>query len=85
VGHEKICQKVKRRKPLIGPFITIGPHEFRVLYTPGHSSDGIVLYNKKEKLLISSDTLWGNDVAAMMVRVEGSRILFDMQESLEKL
>lgn len=75
------CRKVLEHEEVIA----IGPHEFHVLYTPGHSSDGIVLYNKKEKLLISSDTLWKNDVAAMMVRVEGSKILFDMQESLEKL
>ena len=75
------CTKVLEDEEVIA----IGPHEFHVLYTPGHSRDGIVLYSKKEKLLISSDTLWKNDVAAMMVRVEGSRILADMQESLEKL
>jgi glyoxylase-like metal-dependent hydrolase (beta-lactamase superfamily II) len=65
--------------------IAIGPYEFQVIYTPGHASDGIVLYNSQEKILISSDTLWENDLAAMTLRVEGSRALFDMQESLEKL
>ena len=68
-----------------GEVIPIGPHEFEVIYTPGHASDGIVLYNKKEKILISSDTLWPNDMGVMLVRVEGSRTLFDMQASLEKL
>ncbi len=65
--------------------LSVGPHEFEVIYTPGHSSDGMVLYNTKEKVLISSDTLWENDVAVMTIRVEGSSTCFSMLESLEKL
>lgn len=68
-----------------GNVLSIGPHEFQVIYTPGHASDGIVLYNRKEKVLISSDTLWENDMAVVTIRVEGSRALFSWQESLEKL
>ncbi|MGO9570239.1 MAG: MBL fold metallo-hydrolase [Desulfomonilaceae bacterium] len=68
-----------------GDKLFVGPHEFEVIYTPGHSSDGIVLYNSDEKILISSDTLWENDLAVMTIRVEGSRACFSMLESLEKL
>ena len=68
-----------------GDTIAIGPHEFRVIHTPGHASDGIVLYNPREKLLISSDTLWERDMAVMVVRVEGSSALFRMLESLDKI
>jgi glyoxylase-like metal-dependent hydrolase (beta-lactamase superfamily II) len=68
-----------------GEMITLGPHEFQVIYTPGHASDGIVLYNRREKLLISSDTLWESDMAVMTLRVEGSTALFHMQQSLQKL
>jgi hydroxyacylglutathione hydrolase len=68
-----------------GHIIGVGPYEFQVIYTPGHASDGIVLYNRKAKILISSDTLWENDMAVITIRVEGSRALFHMQESLEKL
>ena len=68
-----------------GDMIDIGPHEFRVLYTPGHASDGIVLYNRKEKTLISSDTLWENDMPGMTLRVEGSTALFRFEESIEKI
>jgi glyoxylase-like metal-dependent hydrolase (beta-lactamase superfamily II) len=68
-----------------GDIIAIGPHKFQVIYTPGHASDGIVLYNRREKILISSDTLWENDMAVMTLRVEGSMALFRMQESLQKL
>ncbi len=68
-----------------GEIITLGPHKFQVIYTPGHASDGIVLYNRREKILISSDTLWQTDMAVMTLRVEGSRALFHMQESLQKI
>lgn len=68
-----------------GDVVNVGPHEFRVIYTPGHASDGIVLYNRKERALISSDALWENDIPVMTPRVEGSRILFLVLEALEKL
>ena len=68
-----------------GERITMGPHEFEVIYTPGHAADGIVLYNRRERILISSDTLWQTDMAVMTLRVEGSRALFDMLASLEKI
>jgi glyoxylase-like metal-dependent hydrolase (beta-lactamase superfamily II) len=68
-----------------GDFIHMGPHEFQVFYTPGHASDGIVLYNKKEKTLISGDTLWEDDIPTITMRVEGSTCLFHLMESLERL
>jgi hydroxyacylglutathione hydrolase len=68
-----------------GEVIDIGPHRFKIIHTPGHASDGIVLYNEKEKVLISSDTLWENDLAVITIRIEGSTALFQMMESLEKL
>ncbi len=68
-----------------GGSIAVGPHEFEVIYTPGHASDGVVLYNRKEKLLLSSDALWESDIPVMTPRVEGSRTLFLVRESLEKL
>ena len=68
-----------------GDVIDIGPHQFEIYHTPGHASDGIVLYNKKNKILISSDTLWENDLAVITVRVEGSTAVFQMRDSLERL
>ena len=68
-----------------GDIIAVGPHEFQVIYTPGHSADGIVLYNPKEKILLSSDTLWQNDLPVITIRIEGSRALFSLQESMEKI
>ena len=68
-----------------GDLISIGPHKFQVIYTPGHASDGIALYHQREKILISSDALWERDIPGITVRIEGSRALFEVQESLAKL
>ncbi len=68
-----------------GDLLFIGPHEFRVIYTPGHAADGIALYNEAEKLLIASDALWESDIPVINLRVEGSRALFIAEESLAKL
>ena len=68
-----------------GDIVAVGPHEFKVVHTPGHASDGIVLYNRQERILISSDTLWENDMAVMTLRIEGSTALFQMLESFEKI
>jgi len=68
-----------------GDILSIGPHEFKIIHTPGHSWDGIVLFNELEKVLLSSDTLWEDDMAVMTVRVEGSAACFSMLDSLNKL
>jgi hydroxyacylglutathione hydrolase len=73
-------------KPLDGgEAIPIGPHEFQVIHTPGHASDGIALYHRKAKILISGDALWEDDIPTITMRVEGSTCLFDLLDSLEKL
>ena len=68
-----------------GDELAVGPHRFQVLYTPGHASDGIVLYEEDKKILISSDTLWEKDMAVLTERVEGSTAPFRMMESLERI
>jgi glyoxylase-like metal-dependent hydrolase (beta-lactamase superfamily II) len=39
-----------------GQVIRMGDREFEVIHTPGHSSDSVCLYCKKEKVLFSGDT-----------------------------
>lgn len=68
-----------------GDSLAVGPYTFQVLHTPGHSADGLVLYHPEQKILLSSDTLWEFDVPAITERVEGSRTLFSLQESLQYL
>jgi len=68
-----------------GDVVAAGPHEFEVIHTPGHASDGIVLYNRKERILLSSDTLWEKDMAVMTLPIEGNSALQDMLGSLEKI
>jgi hydroxyacylglutathione hydrolase len=68
-----------------GDIVAVGPYEFQVIHTPGHAADGIVLYHRGSGVLISSDTLWEDDMAVMTLRVEGSRALFFHLESLDRL
>lgn len=68
-----------------GDRIRIGPHRFEVMHTPGHSADGTVFYHRREKLLISSDTLWERDLAVHIVRVEGSAAVYNSLTSLNRL
>jgi glyoxylase-like metal-dependent hydrolase (beta-lactamase superfamily II) len=68
-----------------GDMVDVGPYEFQVIYTPGHAADGIVLYHSGSGVLISSDTLWEDDMAVMTLPVEGSRALFFHLESLDRL
>ena len=68
-----------------GQTIAVGPHEMSVLHTPGHAADGIVLHCPAERFLISSDTLWENDMPAITVRIEGSAALFQVENSLNRL
>jgi hydroxyacylglutathione hydrolase len=68
-----------------GDVIHIGPHAFELIYTPGHSADGIVLFNRVHKFLISSDTLWERDAAVLTIRIEGSKAGFDLFNSIQKI
>ncbi len=65
--------------------VRIGRHQFTVIHTSGHASDGIVLYHEKERLLLSSDTLWENDLAVVTERIEGSTAVFQSLASLDRI
>jgi glyoxylase-like metal-dependent hydrolase (beta-lactamase superfamily II) len=68
-----------------GDTLCVGPHDFQVIHAPGHASDQLVLYNRQQRLLISSDALWEEDMATLTERVEGEDTLMTVQETLDKL
>ena len=68
-----------------GQLVQVGPHAFEVIHTPGHASDGLVLHNRRTRLLLSSDTLWERDFPVMTLAVEGDRAVDTMLASLEKI
>ncbi|MBD3226603.1 MAG: MBL fold metallo-hydrolase [Candidatus Lokiarchaeota archaeon] len=43
-----------------GDILNLDDLEFRVVHTPGHTQDGICLYNEKNKILISGDTVFSH-------------------------
>ncbi len=53
----KVARKLKD-----GDVVKMGVREFQVVHTPGHTPGSICLFDKKEKLLISGDTVFANAV-----------------------
>lgn len=68
-----------------GDEVEVGPYRFRVIHTPGHAAEGIVLHEPEQKVLISSDTLWKQDLAILNPRIEGSDAVFRALDTLDKL
>ncbi len=68
-----------------GEELPIGPYRFLVLHAPGHSADGLVLYEGTHRVLLSSDVLWEREMAVVTERVEGEGALRSLGESLERL
>ncbi|MEW6490013.1 MAG: MBL fold metallo-hydrolase [Thermodesulfobacteriota bacterium] len=68
-----------------GEEVAVGPHRFRVLHTPGHSADAIVLHEPRAGVLLSSDTLWERDIPVVTEAVEGEGALEALLCSLERL
>lgn len=60
----------------------IGPFEFEVIYTPGHTSDSITIYFEEDKLMFTGDFLFKETVGRMDLPT-GS--LKDMKNSLIKI
>lgn len=68
-----------------GETVDVGPHSWEVIYTPGHSRDGIALYNRAQKMLISSDALWESDMPAIVPQIEGEDSIEKALETLDRL
>ena len=68
-----------------GQIIQVGPHAFETIHTAGHASDGIVLYNRRARILLSSDTLWERDFPVMTLAIEGADAVDTMLASLAKI
>lgn len=68
-----------------GEEVPVGPHRFRVLHTPGHAADGIVLYEPRARVLLSSDTLWERDIPVITEAVEGDGAVDALLGSLDRI
>lgn len=60
----------------------IGPFEFEVIYTPGHTSDSIILYFEEDRLMFTGDFLFKGTVGRMDLPTGN---LEDMKNSLIKI
>lgn len=62
--------------------ITFGNTTLEVIYTPGHTKGSITLYDEKNNILYSGDTIFSNSYGRTDL-INGSRE--DMKESLDKM
>lgn len=68
-----------------GATVTLGRHRFKVLHTPGHSADSLVLHQPEHGILVAGDTLWEGDVGLVNPFVEGPDALEAHLASLDRI
>ncbi len=61
-----------------GDTIKLAEHDFKVIYTPGHSTDSICLYCEAEQVLFSGDT-------ALQIMDTNSTYTLDYLQTIQKL
>jgi len=65
---QKICSdyriEYKSLQALRSNTIHVGSYVFKIIPTPGHTNDSVVLYDKNHKLLLSGDTLYDGELYA---------------------
>ena len=60
----------------------LGPFQFKVLFTPGHSSDSVSFYFEKEKILFTGDFVFKGSIGRVDLPSGNEE---EMKESLSKL
>jgi glyoxylase-like metal-dependent hydrolase (beta-lactamase superfamily II) len=65
-----------------GRIISAGSISFKIFHTPGHTPGSVCLYNEKEKILFSGDTLFAGTYGRVDFQLGDAN---DMKESLKKL
>lgn len=60
-----------------GETVSFGHQEFKVIYTPGHTSGGVCYYNEKEKVLLSGDSLFQGSIGRTDFPGGSSKTLVD--------
>ncbi len=82
--HELDLSSLRFPAEKIGNRIQLGDFEYlEVIPTPGHTSGGICLYDRKSKILFSGDTIFSNGNFGRFDLNGGSRV--DLIESIRKL
>lgn len=59
----------------------IGPFEFEIIYTPGHTNDSITIYFEKDQIMFTGDFLFKESIG----RTDLGGNQLDMLKSIEKI
>ncbi len=68
-----------------GEELPLGSHTFKVIHTPGHSPGGICLYEEKERVLFSGDTLFEGTMGNISFPQSDPDAMKESLNSLRKL
>jgi glyoxylase-like metal-dependent hydrolase (beta-lactamase superfamily II) len=68
-----------------GDEVMVGRHPFEVVHLPGHSPGQIGLFNRSERILLSTDALWPADIGVVNEVVHGDGVIARWLASLERI
>jgi len=68
-----------------GDEVIVGSFKFIVIHTPGHTPGGICLYEEKEKILISGDTLFKGSIGNISFPTARPKLMWESLKKLAKL
>lgn len=68
-----------------GESVEIGNLSFTVIHTPGHSPGGICLYNVKQNVLLSGDTLFKGTIGNISFPTANADAMWQSLKKLERL
>ena len=51
--HDEICEKINDQQ-----VIELGDYKFKIIFTPGHTSESICIYEMNSKILFTGDTIF---------------------------
>lgn len=85
LGYKPAVIKPKRIKFLKEGFMKIGPFEFEVIKTPGHTPGSCCFYFKKQKLAFPGDTIFKDGIGRYDFSYSSKIDLFESIKKLQKL
>jgi hydroxyacylglutathione hydrolase len=83
LGMEQVEQVAIDQSPKDGDKLLVGPTEFHVMHTPGHTQGSISLYAPDARTLVAGDTLFRGSIGRTdLPGGDGQRILRSIHEKL---
>lgn len=67
----------------LGPTVQAGGRDWEVLAAPGHDPDSVMLFDRRDGVLISADALWENGFGVVFPEIDGEPGFVDVAAVLD--